>query len=123
MIERFYGSRDRKILWITSARVVGDEFGQINWDQITKYLEFHVENQGLDAVEYGETLQVLNQESNMMTIVFLQDLSLSWALKGSKQGKSGGKETREIIEMGQYGWTLCLVLFSFCLVTLDFISQ
>ena len=56
----------------------------------------------------------------MMTIVFLQDLSLSWALKGSKQGKSGGKENREIIEMGQYGWTLCqvLVLFSFCLVLL-----
>lgn len=44
-----------------------------------------------------------------MRMVFLEDLSPSWTLKGSKRGKSGGKGTREIIEMGQYGWTICQV--------------
>lgn len=51
----------------------------------------------------------------MITMVFLEGLSLSWSLKGSKQMKSGDQETRVIIEMDQCSWTLCqvLVLFSF----------
>ena len=83
--------------------------------------EFHAENQGLDAIGYVDP----KSGSNMITTVFLEGLSLSWSLKGSKRMKSGDQETRVIIEMDQCSWTLCqvLVLFSVHLVLLLTLSQ
>lgn len=64
---------DRKILWITSTRTMGDEGGQINWDQITKNLEFQAQIRVLMQYAMKEILQVLNRENGMIRMVFLED--------------------------------------------------
>ena len=50
---------DRKILWITSARIIGDKAEWINWDQITKNFKFQAENYSLDVGGPRETCKSL----------------------------------------------------------------